>query len=47
MKQWRNMSNEEILDGNAMIQRRWGYFSKMQGLSDHAIACSDLGILWG
>lgn len=47
MTQWRNMSNEEIFDGNAMIQRRWGYFSKMQGLSDHAIACSDLGILWG
>ena len=47
MKQWRKTSNEENFDGNAMIQRRWSYFSKMHGISDHGIACSDLGILWG
>ena len=51
MKQWRKMSDkenfEENFDGNAMILRRWSYFSKMQGLSEDGVACSDLGILWG
>jgi len=47
MKRWREMSNEENFDGNAMIPRRWSYFSKMEELSDHGVACSDLGILWG
>lgn len=51
MKKWRKMSDnanfEENFDGNAMILRRWSYFSKMQGLSEDGIACSDLGILWG
>ena len=47
MKKWRTLCNEEDFDGNAMITRRWSYFSKMEGLSDHGVACSDLGILWG
>ena len=47
MKEWRRISNEDNFDGNAMILRRWSYFSKMQGLSDDGIAKSDLGILWG
>ena len=47
MRQWRKISNESTFDGNAMILRRWSYFSKMQGLSDDGVACSDLGILWG
>ena len=47
MKQWRKISSESNFDGNAMMLRRWSYFSKMQGLSDHGVACSDLGILWG
>ncbi len=47
MTQWRKMSNEENFDGNAMIPRRWSYFSKMQGISEDGVACSDLGILWG
>ncbi|KAL8772128.1 MAG: hypothetical protein Q9209_002563 [Squamulea sp. 1 TL-2023] len=47
MRQWRKIANKENFDGNGMIQRRWSYFSKMQGLSQDAVACSDLGILWG
>lgn len=47
MKQWRKISNDGNFDGNAMMMRRWSYFSKMQGLSEHGVACSDLGILWG
>ncbi|KAL8725779.1 MAG: hypothetical protein Q9166_007144 [cf. Caloplaca sp. 2 TL-2023] len=47
MRQWRKITNDENFDGNVMIQRRWDYFSKMQGLSDDGVACSDLGILWG
>lgn len=47
MKKWRKLCNEENFDGNAMIPRRWSYFSKMQGLSERGVASSDLGILWG
>ena len=48
MKQWRKTSQyDDNFDGNAMIQRRWDYFSRMEGLSDDGVACSDLGILWG
>lgn len=47
MKKWRSMSEGEAFDGNAMIPRRWSYFSKMSGLSQQGVACSDLGILWG
>ena len=47
MIQWRKVSNEDDFDGNAMILRRWSYFSKMRGLSETGVACSDLGILWG
>ena len=47
MKQWRKTCDKENFDGNAMILRRWSYFSKMQGLSEDGVACSDLGILWG
>lgn len=47
MKQWRKTVDKENFDGNAMMLRRWDYFSKMQGLSDDGVACSDLGILWG
>lgn len=51
MKQWRKMSGKEgfekNFDGNVIILRRWSYFSKMQGLSDDGVACSDLGNLWG
>ena len=46
MKIWRKLCNEDF-DGNAMILRRWSYFSRMKGLSEHGVACSDLGILWG
>ncbi len=47
MKQWRKTVDKENFDGNAMMLRRWSYFSQMQGLSDDGVACSDLGILWG
>lgn len=47
MKKWRMLCKEDNFDGNAMIPRRWSYFSKMQGISAHGVACSDLGILWG
>ena len=47
MARWRKTVDVDSFDGNAMMLRRWSYFSKMQGLSDHAVACSDLGILWG
>ncbi|KAL8970733.1 MAG: hypothetical protein Q9183_001382 [Haloplaca sp. 2 TL-2023] len=47
MKEWRKTSNMESFDGNAMIPRRWQYFSKMENLSEDGVACSDLGILWG
>ena len=47
MKSWRKMSTERNFSGNAMIPQRWSYFSKMEGLSEHGVACSDLGILWG
>ena len=47
MKQWRKECSWNDFDGNEMILRRWSYFAKMEGLSDHGIACSDLGILWG
>lgn len=47
MKKWRTLCNEENFEGIAMIPRRWNYFSRMQGLSKHGVACSDLGILWG
>ena len=47
MKKWRQICDTENFDGNAMMVRRWSYFSKMQGLSEHGVACSDLGILWG
>ena len=47
MKEWRTLCDKETFDGNAMILQRWSYFSKMQGLSKHGVACSDLGILWG
>ena len=46
MKEWRRISNNENFDGNAMYQRRWDFFSKIQGLSDDGAASSDLGILW-
>ena len=47
MKKWRRMSHDTAFDGNAMIPRRWSYFSAMEGLSEQGVACSDLGILWG
>lgn len=47
MKNWRNVRDGATFDGNVMIPRRWSYFSKMKGLSEQGIACSDLGILWG
>ena len=47
MKQWRNSSDEQTFTGNAMIPRRWSYFSKMKRISTYGVACSDLGILWG
>lgn len=47
MKKWRKTSSEDNLNGNAMIPQRWEYFSKMTGLSEHVVACSDLGIFWG
>ena len=49
MATWRrmNLQNLHHFSGNKMIPTRWDYFSKMQGISDNGIACSDLGILWG
>ena len=48
MKKWRYLAQDDSdFDGNAMIPRRWSYFTKMKGLSREAVACSDLGILWG
>ncbi|KAL8811175.1 MAG: hypothetical protein Q9223_006229 [Gallowayella weberi] len=47
MKKWRSMTDGFAFDGNAMIPRRWSYFSRMKELSEHGVACSDLGILWG
>jgi hypothetical protein len=54
MKKWRKLHDTQTsdsdggtFDGSAMILRRWSYFSKMQELSEHGVACSDLGILWG
>ena len=46
-EEWRKTSNMEEFDGNAMILRRWQYFSKMEKLSEDGVACSDLGIFWG
>ena len=47
LRQFRKEHDEHNFDGNAMMLRRWSYFSKMQGLSEYAVACSDLVILWG
>lgn len=48
MKKWRNdVQGKDNFDGNAMLSQRWAGFSKMQGLSEHGVACSDVGILWG
>lgn len=47
MKKWRKTSSDDNFNGNAMIPQRWSYFSEMKGLSEHGVACSDLGILWG
>ena len=49
MKKWRKMCQEEgdASEAGAMIQQRWSYFSKMQGLSEDGVARSDVGILWG
>ena len=47
MKSWRRLTNNENFSGNGMISARWNYFSEMRGLSEHGVACSDLGILWG
>lgn len=47
MKEWRKTSSDDNFNGNSMIPQRWSYFSEMKGLSEHGVACSDLGILWG
>lgn len=48
MKSWRKSSqNSHHFSGNMMIPQRWNYFSKMHGMSEDGVACSDLGILWG
>ncbi|MCJ1471803.1 hypothetical protein MMC13_000444 [Lambiella insularis] len=48
MKTWRkSYQNSHHFSGNMMIPQRWNYFSKMRGISEIGVACSDLGILWG
>ena len=46
LQDWRKNFTEQDFDGNAMITRRWKHFSEME-LSDYAVGCQDLGILWG
>lgn len=47
MTEWRKLNNEGKFDGNAMFPQRWSSFSKMPAISEHGVACSDMGILWG
>lgn len=48
MKKWRiECQDGTTSEAGAMIQERWKYFSKMEGLSEDGVARSDVGILWG
>ena len=48
LQEWRDIAQkDEQYNGHGMMTRRWQYFSKMEAFSSRAVACSDLGILWG